>query len=68
MKKLLLLPMLFAFALMANAQSTNYHAFKFDIQLGYADPSAAAGMAARRQGLLLPFTRITVSATILHWG
>ncbi|MBS1521832.1 MAG: outer membrane beta-barrel protein [Bacteroidetes bacterium] len=62
MKKLLLLPVLFAFALMANAQSTNYHAFKFDIQLGYADPSGSSGSGGTKAGVtvtLQPHYRVS---------
>lgn len=43
MKKLLLLPVLLAFAMVANAQSTDYHAFKVDLQLGYAIPNGSSG-------------------------
>ena len=50
MKKLLLLPLLIAFAMMANAQSTNYHAFKVDIQVGYASPSGSSGDGGTKGG------------------
>lgn len=43
MKKLLLLPALLVLAVMAKAQSTDYHAFKFDIGVGYAIPSGSSG-------------------------
>jgi outer membrane protein W len=50
MKKLLLLPLLFAFAMIANAQSTNYHAFKVDIQVGYADPTGSSSDGGTKAG------------------
>jgi len=62
MKRLLLLPLLFAFAMMANAQSTNYHAFKVDIQVGYADPSGSSGDGGTKAGAtftIQPHYRIT---------
>ena len=51
MKKLLLLPVLLAFAMMANAQSTEYHAFKVDIQLGYAIPNGSSGTGGTKAGV-----------------
>src|ERR1700761_343866 len=43
MKKLLLLISFVGLALWSKAQSTTYHAFKFDIGLGYAIPSENSG-------------------------
>jgi outer membrane protein W len=40
MKKLLLLSAFMGLAILAKAQSTTYHAFKFDIGIGYASPTA----------------------------
>jgi hypothetical protein len=45
MKKLLLFSALIAFAFFANAQSTTYHAFKVDLDLGYAGPSSGTATA-----------------------
>lgn len=45
MKKLLLFSALIGFAFLAKAQSTNYHAFKVDIGLGYAGPSSGTAEA-----------------------
>lgn len=62
MKKLLLLPLLFAFSLMANAQSTDYHAFKVDLQVGYAIPSGSSGSGGTKAGAtvtLQPHYRVT---------
>jgi len=53
MKKSLLLFVFLGFALLSKAQSTTassgdtYHAFKFDIGLGYAIPSAATGSGTK---------------------
>ena len=50
MKKL---PLLFAFILLvflANAQSTSYHAFKVDLDLGYAIPTSSASGAHTVKG------------------
>src|ERR1700753_1415795 len=43
MKKLFLLTCFVGLALLSKAQSTTYHAFKFDIGLGYAIPSSGGG-------------------------
>ena len=43
MKKLALLSTLIAGSLLSRAQSTTYHAFKVDIDLGYAIPSSGSG-------------------------
>ncbi len=40
MKKLFLLTLLAGFCYLANAQSTNYKPFKFDLDFGYAQPSS----------------------------
>ena len=47
MKKLLLLPVLICITVLANAQSTTYHAFKVDLGLGYAIPSAGSGTGTK---------------------
>src|SRR6185437_8395746 len=41
MKKLLLFSTFIAFAFLANAQSTSYHAFKVDVDFGYAIPGSS---------------------------
>lgn len=46
MKKLLLLSAFIGIALLANAQSTTYHAFKVDMDFGYAIPSSGNGTKA----------------------
>ncbi len=42
MKKLLFLTAFFGCAFLANAQSTTYHAFKVDLDLGYAIPGSSS--------------------------
>lgn len=42
MKKLLLFSAFIAFAFAANAQSTSYHAFKVDVDFGYAIPGSSS--------------------------
>jgi outer membrane protein W len=46
MKKLFLLIALMGFAVLANAQSTDFHAFKVDLSFGYAIPQSTGGTAA----------------------
>jgi len=53
MKKLLLLPVLFALSLMANAQSTTYHAFKFDLGIGYAIPNGGGTSGGTKAGVTI---------------
>jgi len=45
MKKLILLALLVGFASLVNAQSTEFHAFKWDIGFGYATPSQGNTLA-----------------------
>src|ERR1700743_206120 len=51
MKKLIIIPMLLLFAVLAKAQSDNYKAFKVDIQVGYAIPSASSGDGGTKAGV-----------------
>jgi hypothetical protein len=44
MKKILLLTLLTGLGLLANAQSTSYRPFKFDIDFGYAQPASNSGL------------------------
>ncbi len=46
MKKLFLLLTLVGFAVLANAQSTTFHAFKVDLTFGYAIPQSTGGSSA----------------------
>jgi hypothetical protein len=59
MKKVLLLLGLVATCIFANAQSTDYHAFKFDIGFGYAIPSDGSGTQAGATFTLQPHYRFT---------
>ncbi len=59
MKKLLLLFALTGVAFLAEAQSQNYHAFKFDISLGYAIPSNGSGTKAGVTYAFHPHYRLT---------
>ena len=47
MKKLLLFSALISITYLANAQSTTYKAFKVDVDLGYAIPSAGTGTGTK---------------------
>jgi opacity protein-like surface antigen len=47
MKKLLLFFALVIFSYLAQAQSSDYHAFKFDLDFGYAIPSNSAGSSVK---------------------
>src|ERR1700759_5518481 len=59
MKKLILLAILVAFGTMVKAQSENFHAFKFDIGLGYALPSDGGGTKAGATFTLQPHYRLS---------
>jgi hypothetical protein len=59
MRKLTLLAVLMAFAFSAGAQSTDYHAFKFDLNLGYAQPGSGSGTKAGATFTLQPHYRLT---------
>jgi outer membrane protein X len=47
MKKLLLVAALICATLLTKAQSTTYHDFKFDVDLGYAIPSSGSGSGTK---------------------
>ena len=47
MKKILLFTALICAALLSKAQSTSYHAFKVDLDLGYAIPSVSTGSGTK---------------------
>jgi opacity protein-like surface antigen len=59
MKKLLLLLPFIAFSYLAQAQSTDFHAFKVDIGFGYAIPSNGNGVKAGATFDLEPHYRIS---------
>jgi hypothetical protein len=66
MKKIILLFALMSAALWSNAQSTTYHAFKFDIGVGYAIPSSGSGNGTKAGATftLLPQYRLSDDFTL----
>ena len=59
MKKLILLAILIGCTTLVKAQSTDFHAFKFDIGLGYALPSSGSGTEAGATFTLQPHYRLS---------
>jgi len=59
MRKLTLFAALMGLTFLARAQSTDYHAFKFDLGLGYAQPSSGSGTKAGATFTLQPHYRLT---------
>jgi outer membrane protein W len=59
MRKLILFAALMGLSFLVKAQSTDYHAFKFDLGLGYAEPSSGSGTKAGATFTLQPHYRLT---------
>jgi len=59
MKKLFVLTLLSGAVLLVKAQSENFHAFKFDIGVGYALPSSGSGTEAGATFTLQPHYRLS---------
>jgi outer membrane protein W len=59
MKRTILLALLAGFATLVNAQSTEFHAFKWDIGLGYANPSSGTGTEAGATFTMQPHYRLS---------
>src|ERR1022692_257982 len=59
MKKLILLAILIGCTTLVKAQSTDYHAFKFDVGLGYALPTYGSGTEAGATFTLQPHYRLS---------
>jgi hypothetical protein len=59
MKKLILLATLIGFTTLVNAQSQDFHAFKFDIGFGYALPTYGSGTEAGATFTLQPHYRLS---------
>jgi outer membrane protein W len=59
MKKIFLLITLVGFTLLAKAQSTDFHAFKFDIGSGYALPQGASGTQSGATVTFQPHYRLS---------
>jgi hypothetical protein len=59
MKKLFLLIALAGFSCFANAQSTNYRPFKFDIDLGFLEPSNSTAIYPGGSFTLEPHVRLS---------
>ena len=59
MKKILLLGTLVACTMLLHAQSTEFHAFKWDIGIGYAIPSSGSGTEAGATFTMQPHYRLS---------
>jgi hypothetical protein len=59
MRKLILLATLIGFTILVKAQSNDFHAFKFDIGVGYALPTYGSGTQAGATFTLQPHVRLS---------